>query len=465
MRAQIEIIPCKVCGDKSSGVHYGVITCEGCKGFFRRSQSSVTNYQCPRNKNCVVDRINRNRCQYCRLKKCLELGMSREAVKFGRMSKKQREKVEDEVRMHKQLQEQLPVSQVVQGVVPVNGSPNVYGQYSGSSMQYSPSSLYSSYQANGSAYFGNGYNAYQSIPSVSNYQATAYVVQAPPYTSTPLASYAGSSTPTWGVESPLTPGVRIKAEPSEEPAQTIDNSSTVKTILAAHTHTCVYTTDQRQQIKQAPIDQTHSIFLKYKNMTRLQWWSDCASKLTIAVQQIIEFAKLLPGFMKLQQDDQIMLLKGGAFEVAVIRMSSLYDLNMDTVLYGNVYIPTAFFCSDDAVEQQFVLNIFALVRELASMFLTETEVGLYSALVLMCPGRAGLRNQLEVREMHDLFYDCLANEIRTTHPNDPTLLQRLTSCMNTLQDLAVQHVNVLSKFKKLALVELPALYKELFSVD
>ena len=76
--AQIEIIPCKVCGDKSSGVHYGVITCEGCKGFFRRSQSSPGNYQCPRNKNCVVDRTNRNRCQYCRLQKCLKLGMSRD---------------------------------------------------------------------------------------------------------------------------------------------------------------------------------------------------------------------------------------------------------------------------------------------------------------------------------------------------------------------------------------------------
>lgn len=80
--AQIEIIPCKVCGDKSSGVHYGVITCEGCKGFFRRSQSSVVNYQCPRNKNCVVDRVNRNRCQYCRLQKCLRLGMSRDG-KWG----------------------------------------------------------------------------------------------------------------------------------------------------------------------------------------------------------------------------------------------------------------------------------------------------------------------------------------------------------------------------------------------
>lgn len=83
--AQIEIIPCKVCGDKSSGVHYGVITCEGCKGFFRRSQSSVVNYQCPRNKQCVVDRVNRNRCQYCRLQKCLKLGMSRDGEYISRV--------------------------------------------------------------------------------------------------------------------------------------------------------------------------------------------------------------------------------------------------------------------------------------------------------------------------------------------------------------------------------------------
>ena len=60
-----------------------VITCEGCKGFFRRSQSSVTNYQCPRQKNCVVDRVNRNRCQFCRLQKCMALGMSRDGKSFN----------------------------------------------------------------------------------------------------------------------------------------------------------------------------------------------------------------------------------------------------------------------------------------------------------------------------------------------------------------------------------------------
>ncbi|TNN51652.1 Nuclear receptor ROR-alpha [Liparis tanakae] len=77
-RPQIEIIPCKICGDKSSGIHYGVITCEGCKGFFRRSQQSNAAYSCPRQKNCLIDRTSRNRCQHCRLQKCLAVGMSRD---------------------------------------------------------------------------------------------------------------------------------------------------------------------------------------------------------------------------------------------------------------------------------------------------------------------------------------------------------------------------------------------------
>uniref|UniRef100_A0A8D1K7T8 Nuclear receptor domain-containing protein n=1 Tax=Sus scrofa TaxID=9823 RepID=A0A8D1K7T8_PIG len=101
--AQIEVIPCKICGDKSSGIHYGVITCEGCKGFFRRSQQCNVAYSCTRQQNCPIDRTSRNRCQHCRLQKCLALGMSRDAVKFGRMSKKQRDSLHAEVQ--KQLQQ------------------------------------------------------------------------------------------------------------------------------------------------------------------------------------------------------------------------------------------------------------------------------------------------------------------------------------------------------------------------
>lgn len=34
-------------------------------------------------------------------------------------------------------------------------------------------------------------------------------------------------------------------------------------------------------------------------------WLDCAEKLTTMIQNIIEFAKLIPGFMRLSQDDQV----------------------------------------------------------------------------------------------------------------------------------------------------------------
>lgn len=76
------------------------------QGFFRRSQQSNATYSCPRQKNCLIDRTSRNRCQHCRLQKCLAVGMSRDAVKFGRMSKKQRDSLYAEVQKHRMQQQQ-----------------------------------------------------------------------------------------------------------------------------------------------------------------------------------------------------------------------------------------------------------------------------------------------------------------------------------------------------------------------
>ncbi|KFP68017.1 Nuclear receptor ROR-beta, partial [Cariama cristata] len=103
--AQIEVIPCKICGDKSSGIHYGVITCEGCKGFFRRSQQNNASYSCSRQRNCLIDRTNRNRCQR-RLQKCLALGMSRDGELCPGSPRKQRDSLYAEVQKHQQSQEQ-----------------------------------------------------------------------------------------------------------------------------------------------------------------------------------------------------------------------------------------------------------------------------------------------------------------------------------------------------------------------
>ncbi|CAG0897734.1 unnamed protein product [Darwinula stevensoni] len=79
-------IPCKVCRDHSSGKHYGIFACDGCAGFFKRSIRRNRQYVCKAKGEglCLVDKTHRNQCRACRLKKCLEAGMNREAVQHER---------------------------------------------------------------------------------------------------------------------------------------------------------------------------------------------------------------------------------------------------------------------------------------------------------------------------------------------------------------------------------------------
>lgn len=72
---------CGVCGDTAACQHYGVRTCEGCKGFFKRTVQKSAKYVCLGNKDCIVDKRRRNRCQFCRFQKCLAVGMVKEVVR------------------------------------------------------------------------------------------------------------------------------------------------------------------------------------------------------------------------------------------------------------------------------------------------------------------------------------------------------------------------------------------------
>ncbi|MGH0117215.1 UNVERIFIED_CONTAM: hypothetical protein FKN15_046136 [Acipenser sinensis] len=71
---------CVVCGDKASGYHYNALTCEGCKGFFRRSITKNAMYKCKNGGNCEMDMYMRRKCQECRLRKCKEMGMLSESA-------------------------------------------------------------------------------------------------------------------------------------------------------------------------------------------------------------------------------------------------------------------------------------------------------------------------------------------------------------------------------------------------
>ncbi|KAI4066180.1 RARG isoform 12 [Pan troglodytes] len=79
-----------------------------CNGFFRRSIQKNMVYTCHRDKNCIINKVTRNRCQYCRLQKCFEVGMSKEAVRNDRNKKKKEVKEEgspDSYELSPQLEE------------------------------------------------------------------------------------------------------------------------------------------------------------------------------------------------------------------------------------------------------------------------------------------------------------------------------------------------------------------------
>ena len=78
--------PCKVCGDYSSGKHYGIFACDGCAGFFKRSIRRGRDYPCKSRDGgqCLVDKTHRNQCRGCRLNRCIDVGMNKEAVQHER---------------------------------------------------------------------------------------------------------------------------------------------------------------------------------------------------------------------------------------------------------------------------------------------------------------------------------------------------------------------------------------------
>ncbi|XP_045418244.1 retinoic acid receptor RXR-alpha isoform X3 [Lemur catta] len=108
---------CAICGDRSSGKHYGVYSCEGCKGFFKRTVRKDLTYTCRDNKDCLIDKRQRNRCQYCRYQKCLAMGMKREAVQEERQRGKERS--ESEVESTSSASEDMPVEKILEAELAV----------------------------------------------------------------------------------------------------------------------------------------------------------------------------------------------------------------------------------------------------------------------------------------------------------------------------------------------------------
>ncbi|XP_074070690.1 nuclear receptor subfamily 1 group I member 2 [Macrotis lagotis] len=106
---------CRVCGDRATGYHFNVMTCEGCKGFFRRVMKRNVRLRCPFRKGaCEITQKTRKQCQACRLRKCLDSGMRKEMImsdaaveqRRALIKRKKREQLETQAPEVKELTEE-----------------------------------------------------------------------------------------------------------------------------------------------------------------------------------------------------------------------------------------------------------------------------------------------------------------------------------------------------------------------
>ncbi|XP_069336413.1 nuclear receptor subfamily 1 group I member 3 isoform X8 [Eulemur rufifrons] len=102
---------CVVCGDRATGYHFHALTCESCKGFFRRTVNKSTRLTCPFAGSCEVSKAQRRHCPACRLRKCLDAGMrkdmilSAEALALRRVKQAQRRAQQAPMQLSKEQEE------------------------------------------------------------------------------------------------------------------------------------------------------------------------------------------------------------------------------------------------------------------------------------------------------------------------------------------------------------------------
>ncbi|KAM9124960.1 nuclear receptor ROR-alpha isoform 3-T3 [Pangshura tecta] len=449
--SQIEIIPCKICGDKSSGIHYGVITCEGCKGFFRRSQQSNATYSCPRQKNCLIDRTSRNRCQHCRLQKCLAVGMSRDAVKFGRMSKKQRDSLYAEVQKHRMQQQQRDHQQQPGEAEPLtptysittNGLTELHDDLSNYIDGHTPEG------SKADSAVSSFYLDIQPSPDQSGLDING-IKPEPICDYTPASGFFPYCSFTNGETSPT-----VSMAELEHLAQNISKS---------HMETCQYLREELQQI-------TWQTFLQeeienYQNKQREVMWQLCAVKITEAIQYVVEFAKRIDGFMELCQNDQIVLLKAGSLEVVFIRMCRAFDSQNNTVYFDGKYASPDVFKSLGC--EDFISFVFEFGKSLCSMHLTEDEIALFSAFVLMSADRSWLQEKVKIEKLQQKIQLALQHVLQKNHREDG-ILTKLICKVSTLRALCGRHTEKLMAFKAIypdiVRLHFPPLYKELFTSE
>ncbi|XP_017284128.1 nuclear receptor subfamily 1 group D member 2 [Kryptolebias marmoratus] len=471
------VLLCKVCGDVASGFHYGVHACEGCKGFFRRSiQQNIQYKKCLKMENCTIMRINRNRCQQCRFKKCLAVGMSRDAVRFGRIPKreKQRMLLEMQNAMNNMMSKNSELHNMLHGdqgpSLPMEAMSSDASSSSTSSFSTSdspscssPSSPQCPQDSESVVSMDTNSSSASSCASDSSEDEGAATVSRQHQGD---FTFGQQRSPSAAPETGCGGGV----EQRQESSNCWNNNSPV-----VGYQRCPYsgavTNSAFKEERGAGDFHTQSTFSRYNgpnscvksraylvcpmntspyvdpNKPSQEIWEEFSMSFTPAVREVVEFAKRIPGFRDLSEHDQVSLLKAGTFEVLMVRFASLFNLAERTVTFlsGKRY-------SLDTLRSlgagELLSSMCEFSEKLAALRLNEDEMSLFTAVVLVSADRSGIQDLDSLEALQDKLIWSLRNLVVQNHGDESaTTFTKLLLKLPELRSLNNMHSEELLSFK------------------
>ncbi|XP_062394715.1 nuclear receptor subfamily 1 group D member 2a [Sardina pilchardus] len=524
------VLLCKVCGDVASGFHYGVHACEGCKGFFRRSiQQNIQYKKCLKAESCTIVRINRNRCQQCRFKKCLSVGMSRDAVRFGRIPKREKQRMLLEMQnamnnmmtnsqLHHMLHgtqatscptEPIPIPSTTSRPSPSpsanassssssSSSPSSSASSSSSSAPSSPQSVSAESESNvpmdtslssasscasdsgeeDAVTSGNGaggsmapqdamfafeqerpagspVSPARSSPSLglAEQMSQSSMEETPEYASRCNGNVAASSPQSYHPVHHAQPphSWAYREERSHSAMQQQQLNSAPSGTYAANTHSSYhYSHNVNEQAPAAPrrhlVCPMNTSPVVDPRLPSHEVWEEFSMSFTPAVKEVVEFAKRIPGFQDLSQHDQVSLLKAGTFEVLMVRFASLFDINERTVTFmsGRKYSLEALRSMGAG---ELLNSMFEFSEKLLSLQLSQDEMSLFTAVVLVSADRSGIEDMNSVEALQDNLIRALRGLITKNHANEVAVFTKLLLKLPDLRSLNNLHSEALLAFK------------------
>ncbi|KAK7884293.1 hypothetical protein WMY93_027416 [Mugilogobius chulae] len=442
------VLLCKVCGDIASGFHYGVHACEGCKGFFRRSIQQNINYKmCVKNENCLIMRMNRNRCQHCRFKKCISVGMSRDAVRFGRIPKREKQRLLDEMQSYMNSLNESACTEMES--LPVKESP------------------LNTEEGNSKEAIGTISRAYHDIFTTNNNSFQDRASKRANVNNSPSFSQEGgflhvSNTPNYQSSSEVCPSLSPIVPNGNLSTfhNNVDNNRCTYTLPANQSH---HQNNQNTFSNQGKADLTscpwklapgarvlacplNACPVTGSERSSQEIWESFSNCFTPAVKEVVEFAKGIPGFQELSQQDQVMLLKSGTFQVLMVRFCTLFNAEKRTVTFlnGQTYPLTIL----RSLGMGSLLDaMFEFSEKLGSLSLEPDEMALFMAVVLVSADLSGVSNIQAVEQLQEGLIRALRSLITRRRPDDTGLFSKLLLRLPDLRTLNNLHSDKLLAFR------------------